>query len=213
MISLYDGELADILPDNLKNVPEYQAISYALKKAGQKLIKYAAKASVFSSIDDLDEDMVDLLAVELRAQYYEQSFDLDTKKNIVKQAILWNVKAGTKYAIDNVIQTIYGGGEEADWYEYGGTPGHFIITLEAIKTYDFTKIVSIIEKIKRKSAVLDKIELILRAQHDLYFGTITSFQTEIKLKTAPVDIGKEYTWYTDEYGTMLEDQNGNVMIE
>lgn len=211
MISLYDGELVDILPDELKNQPEYAAISYAIKKSWQKLHQYAARASVFACIDDLPEEMLDILAIEMRAQYYDQSFLLDTKRSIVRQAILWNVKAGTKYAVDNVIQAIYGGGEVIDWYDYSGTPGHFKLLLEAVNTYDFMKIIGIMDGIKRKSAKLDEIELILRTEQRLFYGTITAFNVETELKTEYVDVDA-YTWYADEHLNLLSDQNENILI-
>ena len=39
-------------------------------------------------IDELPERILDVLAVELRTPYYQESMNLETKRNIIKRTLL-----------------------------------------------------------------------------------------------------------------------------
>ena len=62
-----------------------------------------------------------------------------------------------------MINRYFGEGEIVDWYTYGGEPGHFKVqTLnQSILKEKFEQFIIILNKVKRKSAQLDSIELIM----------------------------------------------------
>lgn len=206
MINLHDGELIDILPAHLKIQPEYQAISYALKRMWAVLHEYAAKVSFFSMIDDADEKILDVLAVEMNAQYYEPDFSIEMKRDIIKNSILWNIKSGTVFAVENILQIICGGGKEIEWYEYGGQPNHFKLNVNTVDIADFESIIMIIQKVKRKTARLDGMDISFDAEGEHRFGHLLSFHNTISIDMEQ-DLGycdNEFTYYyTDEYDNIL----------
>lgn len=82
MHSFYDSEIIDIIPENLIT-NETCAISYAIKKAMQQLQKYALCTSVYTSIKEMPNEILDLMAIELNTQYYEEDMDRKTKEQLI----------------------------------------------------------------------------------------------------------------------------------
>lgn len=85
MINFYDGQIADMLPDNIKGDPIVIAISYAISNMVKKMVDHTDKSGIYASIDIMDEEVLDLLAVELRTKYYGDWLNLEEKKTIIKK--------------------------------------------------------------------------------------------------------------------------------
>lgn len=129
MINLYDGEFSALLGPNYRADPEVQALSYAVKQGMQILIDAAAKGRVHCDVDSLDESALDLLAAELRTQYYDNSYPTEKKRELVKSTLIWHQQAGTAGAVSDLAKKIYG--EDAaisEWYEYSGEPYTFMVS-------------------------------------------------------------------------------------
>lgn len=152
MINFYDSEILDILPDNMKSQPECIALSYALKRANQKLVKYANMTSIYAVIDELPEKMLDLLAIELRTQYYDESFPVERKRSLVKNTMQWYNKAGTVSAVQEMIDNVFSSGIILEWYETGGQPGTFSISVTNTITpeliEEFNKVVRNVKNVR-----------------------------------------------------------------
>lgn len=158
MINFYDSEILDILPDNTKSQPECIALSYALKKANQKLIEYANKTSLYAVIDKLPEKMLDLLAIELRTQYYDETFPVERKRALVKNTMQWYNKAGTVAAVQEMIDNVFSSGIILEWYETGGAPGTFTIsTTNTITPELLEEFNKVVRKVKNVRSHLDNI--------------------------------------------------------
>ena len=172
MINLYDGQITDILPPNLTQAVDVQALSFALMMAMKKLQDYALRSKTYSDIDDLSSDVLDVLATELRSQFYREDLDIETKRKVIKETIYWYSIAGTPLAVENVIKALFHSGEVVEWYNYSGEPGHFKITTEnqnisedALQSFN-----NIIKHVKRKSSFLDAVEINLSAYMNIYSG-------------------------------------------
>lgn len=152
MTNFYDSEILDILPENLKIKPECIALSYALKKANQRLIKYANQTSVYAVIDVLPEKMLDILAIELRTQYYDDTFPLNKKRALVKNTMQWYHKAGTVSAVQEMIDNVFTSGMILEWYETGGEPGTFTISTTNLITpaliEEFKKVITNVKNVR-----------------------------------------------------------------
>lgn len=169
MTNFYDSEILDILPDNMKDKPECIALSYALKKANQKFVNYANRASVYAVIDTLPEKYLDILAIELRTQYYDDTFPVDKKRALVKNTMLWYHKAGTVAAVQEMIDNVFESGTILEWYQTGGAPGTFQIstanTITPELIAEFNKVVS---KVKNVRSHLDNIVVGNKVDMNLY---------------------------------------------
>ena len=76
MIDLESGTLQDILPANLVT-PETKALSYAFANAQKKMLEFAKVIHIYAELSRVPERVLDLMALELGTQYYDQSFTRD----------------------------------------------------------------------------------------------------------------------------------------
>jgi len=180
MIKLEDGELKDIMPVEFTRQPQVLGISYAIKMAYELFVTYQVQIYVYAFIDGAPEFVLDLLAAELRVRYYSSDFDIETKRDIIKNAMTIALKDGTKFAVERLLQIIYGGGQEIEWYDYNGIPNHFRLEIEAIKTFDFEIILALLDYVKRKTARLDGITMISREHSDIRVGHVQASYHKVK---------------------------------
>lgn len=160
MIKLSDAELISVLPPYLKEDSDIQAMSFAFKKAMEMMLKFAEVSALYGNIDTLPDEIVDLLALELQSQYYDESMNIDIKRDIVKNSIAWYAKGGTVSAVDEMVQTIFGAGEVVEWYKYGGEPGTFYINTSTELSPDIVKKFNeIINKVKNIRSHLTNVKI------------------------------------------------------
>ena len=75
MINLHDGELVDMLPSQMATQTQQRCISYALKKGIRLIIERANMTRTVAVIDSLPEQILDMLAVEMRTPYYREEME------------------------------------------------------------------------------------------------------------------------------------------
>lgn len=171
MISYYDGQLADIMPDNITKEAEVQALSFALQQGTRLLYKYAQRLYIYSNLDGQPEEIIDLLAVELRTQYYHSDMDLETKRRLVKNTIIWYMTAGTPAAVEELVEAVFGEGAVKEWFEYGDDPYYFKIITNALLTPDITKFFGImLRRVKNTRSHLRAIEIHRVVEQDIFAG-------------------------------------------
>lgn len=174
MTRLTESEICQILPASLIGIPEVQALSFAIGNAVHKMIAYADLISINGMIDYLPESVLNLLAIELRSQYYDESMGIDTKREIVKKTILWYHHAGTPSAVQELIETIFGIGEVVEWFDYGGEPYRFKIKTNTVITEDaISRFNKIIKEVKNTRSHMEGIETQRNSKDELYVGSYT----------------------------------------
>lgn len=173
MTKLQDSRFTEIAPYNLASQTEVQAIAYAIGRQIAKVCAYADRARVYAAIDQLDEQTLDLLAVELRAPAYDENYSIPVKRALVQGALTFYMKMGTPYAVNKIIEAIFQTGRISEWFEYGGKPFHFkaYTTNPAITPEDVDEFTRVLSTVKRLSAWLDEIILDLSTDPmTLYIG-------------------------------------------
>lgn len=161
MISLYDGQITDLLPWKIAQSTEVRCISYAVQQEHQRMLRLAAHTRTMAVIDELPERILDVLAVELRTPYYQESMNLETKRNIIKRTLLWHTKAGTPSAVSELIEIVFGEGRTEEWFDYTEgpyTPGTFDIITNARMTEEMANyFLSIIQRVKNTRSHIRRI--------------------------------------------------------
>lgn len=176
MISYYDGQLTDIMPGNITRKPEVKALSYALQQACRLLYRYSRRLYIYSNLDEQPEEVIDLLAAELRTQYYRSTLDLDTKRKLVKNTIIWHMSAGTPAAVEELVVVVFGEGEVREWFEYGDEPYYFEVITNAIITLEMYELfLTMIRKVKNTRSHLRAIK-IRRSEDQMIFAGIGQLQ-------------------------------------
>lgn len=172
MISLYNSQITDILPYNIKNSANAIAISYAMQRQNQKILNYAKRINILAAIDELPEQLVDLMAAEYRTQYYSEELSIDVKRKLVKNTMLWYMSAGTSACVEELVNTIFGYGKVEEWFDYNGTPYHFRISVDTILDQDkLIQFAKIIRKAKNARSIMDGFNKYNKPENTVYFAS------------------------------------------
>lgn len=205
MIKLKDAEIINSLPSIIGNQAWAKAISFATSQMFKLILTMADATLTFSKVDELDHDVLDILATDLRVSNYNQSYSLDLKRKLVKFALQYWATAGTKAATEEVVKAIFGDATISEWFEYGGKPGYFKISITdtALTDADVIEFKRVAENVKRLSAWLDKIVLEMKTDPlTVHLGVIElDFTAEtIKQKRD----GNEFYAFFTQFGAVEE---------
>lgn len=124
MVDFWNGEIKHIAPINLMSA-EAEAVSYAVREAMQKYQVYARALPLYATIEKVPEEALDLMALEMDTQYYDQTFSRKQKERLVTQTLAWYMHAGTPSILSEFLETILAGGYIEEWHDYNGKPYHF----------------------------------------------------------------------------------------
>ena len=157
---IYSTNFADYLPGSLKKDPKIIALAEAVT---DQLLEVSDKINlvlIYSRIDELPEDLVDILAYDLHIDWYDYSFPLDIKRETLKNSIKVHKKMGTKYAIKKALGALFPESEVEEWFQYGGEPHHFRIICDVSETKiqaSYQEIVNAVKMYKRLSSHIEAV--------------------------------------------------------
>lgn len=174
MIKLYDALITQSLPDILGEQPWCIALAKVIRKQIRKTMLAGEKSRTYSAIDQGDHKVLDVLAAEMRTPGYSESFSLQVKRSLVKGTLAYYSHAGTAEALKVVCAEIFGDAAVLEWYEYNGRPGYFKITTNSPSVTDNTinEFIKTAERVKRLSAKLDGIEVVLSAKQEIFVAAV-----------------------------------------
>ena len=165
-------EFIRLLPQFMREDRAVNGLAAAMDEIVPDLAQSAATLSTWDHIDELTEAELDALAWELNILCYDTGASLDTKRALVKDSDLVYKRLGTKWAVENVINSYFGEGYVEEWFEYEGQPGHFRVysTNPSLNNERLTEFLNLLNKVKRASAKLDGIFITLTGQMPLCAG-------------------------------------------
>ena len=150
MKKLQDLKLIDILPDSLLLDENIKKICEAIDPE-LRLINAASRESlIMPRIDELDEQIIDLLAWQYHVDFYDLADSLEVKRRLVKDSLKWHMKKGTRWAILKALEMLGIEAEYTNWYEFGGQP--FTFKIDAVvkpEYYEHSDHEKLIENIYR----------------------------------------------------------------
>lgn len=148
------------LPHNLQT-PENYALSAAFDYEMSLLLEFLEKLQLWTALDKVDARYYDQLAGNLRALYYQSDYSDVQKFGIIKTALQVYMYAGTKKAIQELLNSIFENASFVPWYEYDGLPYHFKIQVAGISSENMVSVFNtILAKVKAKREILDSIEIV-----------------------------------------------------
>ena len=110
----------------------------ALGKAiAEELVRRSAEARMsvlYADIDALPENVLDILAYDFKVDWWDTSYTLEEKRKTLKDSWKVHRMMGTKAAVEMAISAIYPSTTVEEWFEYGGKPYHFKLTIDATHT-------------------------------------------------------------------------------
>jgi len=184
MITLRDAKLTDSLPAIIAKQPWAQAMAFAVNNQMGRLMDYASGVLVSASVGTMPDAILDILAVELRIPYYNQTYTTQVKRELVMGAIQYWATAGTIGSLSKIMGDIFGDAEIEEWFSYNGKPGNFrILTGNPNITGDtLEEFKKTAQGVKRLSAYLEEVIIDLGIpQMSIYQGNALYHHTDITM--------------------------------
>ena len=201
-MTLSDLELKRLLPYFMRMDGAVTGLSEGVEQVVKAMLEKIIEFSTWDHIDDLPESELDALAWELYIPWYDSTASIEVKRRIIKQSDQIHAKRGTKWAVEQVISSYFGNGQIEEWFEYGGEPGHFRITSEdpLTNTERRKQFMDALEYVKRKSAWLDEIRILITQTAQLYAGAYLSVGRGITIAPyQPGEVTVPAAYYTGFY--------------
>mgnify|MGYP000256506461 CR=1 FL=1 len=175
MNNIYEIELIDILPDNIKNDLDIIAAAEAIDSDFFLVVNDVGKCILLPNIYNItDHDLLDLLAWDRHVDYYDSFLPVEQKQGIIDNSFRQHMKKGTPAAVEDLIITMFGDGEVEEWFDYGGDPYHFKVKTnnESANNEKAEEFVKAVYSVKNLRSYFDGVEITQTDTMNLYFAGI-----------------------------------------
>lgn len=175
MNSIYNVSIADLMPSSMINDITIMQAADVIDRQIQMLNDQVKQLIIIPNINQANDEVLNLLSKQFSPPFYNEQLDIKTKRELIKNSITWHKTKGTVAALEDVVNTIFGGDSQiVEWYEYGGEPHHFKIITTQIGTNDslIEEFKKVTEDIKRKSSVLEEVVVLLSNKFNIYYGFV-----------------------------------------
>ena len=119
-MKLSELDLMEFLPAWMRTDENAEALAYAIEQQLRQVISQIGALSIYTSIDTQGDTILDELGWQFNIPEYDSSLPIDTKRKLVKSAILTHKQRGTVAAVERVVSDIFGDGWVEEWFQYGG---------------------------------------------------------------------------------------------
>lgn len=173
-MKLSEVNVLELLPEWMQDDTSIRALALGTNEEARDTFLQSGLLSRWNRIDELPEEYLDGLAKELNIPWYSTSAELETKRAVIKNSDLVHKLLGTKEAVEMVINDYFGSGEVREWFEYDGKPYHFrVVSDEPERLADNAELfLHLLNSIKRKSAWLDALAVLIEEQSGVYAGAV-----------------------------------------
>ena len=184
MIKFEDAGPKDLLPSNWVDIDEI-AISYAIHMALNELHIFQERTKLYANLENMPDEILDLMALELRTQYYDETIERDKKVELIRNTLAWYEKAGTVSAVEQMVATVFSGANVIEWQnmpdDKDPVPGTFAVeVIDNDSAGDrYKELREIIKNVKMASAHLAYIKRIIEiilsmdATNKVYLSKVT----------------------------------------
>lgn len=160
MTDIKDVLLTDILPDIFLDAAKTKAFALAERSVRREIYEYALRTMIYHNLSQLDDKVLNQLAVEMKTQYYSSSLDHDTRVRLIANTIRWHVLAGTRTAVEELVGSVFQTDGVKEWFEYGGEPFFFKINSELDFSLELlSKFRDMTKRVKNTAITLEEIML------------------------------------------------------
>ena len=131
-----------------------------------------SKLRFWDTFDNMTEEQLDECADEFGIYWYKYDANIEQKRSIVKCARQVKRKLGTVWAVEYVLSIYFDTSDVIEYWKYGGEKRHFKVQVYNSETVnqDAEAFLKILNRIKRKAAILDYIEVMdISTNEILYF--------------------------------------------
>lgn len=167
------------LPVSLREDPKMVALAEAVSAALVRSREEIDRVSIYPSIDQLDEALLDILAHDFKVDWWDGEYTLEEKRRTLASS--WRVHKilGTKGAVETAIRAIYPHTKVAEWFEYGASPYHFKldinVTGDEMDSAKQKRVLARLEYYKNLRSHLDGVTYFMESQRARAYAGAVSF--------------------------------------
>lgn len=149
-------------PDMLWSDESLAALATIIASAAETFDGQISRALIYPKIEELSADLLDILAVDFKVDWWDPNLSLLEKRDLFKNS--WHVHRhmGTKGAVEAAISAIYEDTQVQEWFEYDGHPYHFKLLINAqyqsVDPATHQRVLDRIGYYKNQRSVLDAVE-------------------------------------------------------
>lgn len=125
---------------------------------------------IFYRLGELDETMLDILAGDMHVDWYDYNGTVEEKRKLIRNNVAIHRGMGTVAELRDVIESLHGDCAIEEWFEYGGEPYHFRVSLDIVdaeQAIDQRRIIEAVKMYKPVRAHLEDEALAYRGTTDL----------------------------------------------
>jgi phage tail P2-like protein len=176
----------DIVPSSIRNDPQVIAACEAIDEELLDLYDELPTLCFWPFIDQQVPPLLDVLAWEMHVdvwQGWEGDLTVEKKRDLINQSIDWHQHKGTKYAVEQMLKTVFSQAYVTEWYQYGGNPYFFkIIVKQQIGDPDkLEQLVQAIYAVKNARSWLEGFEVSFSVPHQLYISIIVVRMVTVRI--------------------------------
>lgn len=185
-MDLSNFSIINIMPPNLAADKNIKMLADAFDETLRKIINKIPDVAIIPNLvldRIVSEILIDLLAWQFHVDFYDPSFPIEIKRELVLKSLDWHFRKGTPSVVEEIISTVFSKAIIQEWYEYKGLPYRFrIATDEQIPDEETrNKLYRAINSVKNTRSFLDSTvqlvyfieKVILNEQHEMEMRTKT----------------------------------------
>ncbi len=153
-------DLTRALPPRLKQDETMLALANVIAGELQKNAANARLATIYARIDELDEDILDILAYDFHVDWYNYNDPVNAKRAVIKSSVKVHKRLGTKYAVETALGALHPGTYIEEWFQYGGDPHYFRVVLDVTHSRvaaSYSRLIKEINYYKRLTSKLESL--------------------------------------------------------
>ena len=166
----------------------YESIDYAISNQKKRIMD-----KFFLNINKLTETEIDYLLWEYHVDYVGENASLESKKELVKIAVIAHFNKGTLGSVKAICKIVFGNAEIKEWFDYNGRPGYFKISTsgDLKNEKDFLKVIDVVNEYKNVRSWLESLKFLRTEKSNLYFGDYKKYKLKYNLGSTDVSIPSE----------------------
>lgn len=118
-------QMMDSFPLALQKDPKMVALAHSIANVLEMRLDEITLGQIYTRIDELPEDLLDILAKDFAVDWYDKSYTLEEKRKTIKGSWYVHRHRGTKAAVETAIAALYPNPVIEEWFDYDGSPYHF----------------------------------------------------------------------------------------
>lgn len=146
LYGLNRDNLLRMLPEALTRDAGMQPLGYISADAVAALVPKAQLVKIYARINELDHQVLDLLAKDFKVDWYDYNYQLITKRALIRDSFFVHRHLGTTGSVVSAISDVFPESIVQEWFEYGGDPYYFRVIIDVTNTAELAPL-SLIKKI------------------------------------------------------------------